>query len=164
MQEKFDDIDFKILSELRKDCKRHISDIAKKLKMHPNTVLFRIKKLEKDGIILAYNAEVDYHKLGYDLHVLITIILPRGRVGDIEQLKKLSDIPEIQALYACTGSYDVVALAYVKNSEDLSRVLREIEDCKAVLRTDTHLMLYAYKSPYQYNPLKSKIEKKTRKK
>ena len=44
---KLDDIDISILSHLRDDAKTQLKDLARELKVHPNTLLQRVRKLEK---------------------------------------------------------------------------------------------------------------------
>ena len=153
MRGKYDNTDLMILNELRDDCKKPVKEIARKLRIHPNTVLMRVKKLENDKVILKYQAEIDYRKLGYELHVIIMVRVRKGRAGDPEQLADLSSIPEVQALYACTGAYDVIAVVRVKDRDELVKVLRKIGENEIVTKTTTHIILYGYKHPYEYNPL-----------
>jgi Lrp/AsnC family leucine-responsive transcriptional regulator len=153
MKGKYDNIDLMILNELRENCKKPVKEIARKLHIHPNTLLMRVKKLEKEKVIVKYQAEIDYRKLGYELHVIVMVRVRKGRAGDPEQLADLSSIPEIQALYACTGMYDVIAVARVKDRDELVKVLRKIGENEIVTKTTTHIILYPYKNPYEYNPL-----------
>ena len=62
---KLDVIDRKILYELEKDSSQTISSIAKKIKRSKELVNFRIKRLEKEKILLGCSAIVDMAKLGY---------------------------------------------------------------------------------------------------
>jgi len=160
MKGKYDNMDLLILKELREDCKKPVREIAKKLRIHPNTVLMRIKRLEQEKVIVKYQAEIDYRKVGYELHVIMMIKVRKGRAGDPEQLSDLSSIPEVQALYACTGAYDVIAVARVKDRDELVNLTRKVGENQIVTKTVTHLVLFPYKHPYQYNPLERLIEKK----
>ena len=125
---KIDETDQMILCELRDNSKRPIRELAKKLHMHPNTVLQRIKKLEKEGIIRKYVAELDYKKMGYDIHVIVMIKVRKGRAGDKEQLNDITHIPQVQSLHAVTGAYDLIATVRVRNRDELLEVLRRIHD------------------------------------
>jgi DNA-binding Lrp family transcriptional regulator len=57
--------DRKILFELDRDARQSISQIAKKVQLNKNTVNYKIKSLEKEGIISGYYAVIDNSKLGY---------------------------------------------------------------------------------------------------
>jgi len=153
MKEEYDDTDLAILRELRDDCKQPVREMAKKLGIHPNTILQRIKKLEKEKIIIKYSAEVDFRKLGYDLHAVIMGEVRKGRAGDQAQLADLAKMPEMQYLYAVTGAYDIIASVRVKNRDELVKVLGKIGENPIVERTMTHIILYSYKHPYEFNPL-----------
>jgi len=156
MKDKLDSIDRMILSELRKNCKRPVRELAKELRVHPNTLLQRIKKLEKEKVIVGYMAEIDYRKLGYDLHAIVMGKVRKGRAGDPEQLADLSSIPEVQSLYAVTGAYDIIMVVKVKNRDGLVDVIRKIGENPIVVKTTSHIILYGYKHPYEFNPLEGK--------
>jgi Lrp/AsnC family transcriptional regulator, leucine-responsive regulatory protein len=64
-QEKYDDTDTKILRLLSNNSRIHIIEISEKLNMPPRTVAFRIKQLEKKGIIQGYRALFNMELLGY---------------------------------------------------------------------------------------------------
>jgi len=62
---KLDIIDKRIIYELEKDSSQTISSIAKKIKRSKELVNFRIRRLEKENILLGCSAIVDMAKLGY---------------------------------------------------------------------------------------------------
>lgn len=160
MKKLYDSTDLAILRELRNDCKRPVRELAKKLKVHPNTLLQRIKKLEKEKIIVRYMAEVDFHKIGYDLHAIIMGKVRKGRAGDPDQLADLSSIPEVQSLYAATGAYDIVAIVKVRNRDQLVEVVRKIGENPIVVKTMTQIILYSYKNPHEFNPISEVLKPK----
>jgi len=152
MTNKLDEIDLAILASLRENAKASVKDLAKRIGVHPNTLLQRLKKLENNGIITKYVAEVDYAKVGYDLHVIIMMKVKRGRAGDMDQLKELLRIKELEAVYATTGTWDLVSVARVKNREHLLEVIQRLGKVPIITKTTSHLVLFAYKNPYQFNP------------
>jgi Lrp/AsnC family transcriptional regulator for asnA, asnC and gidA len=153
MKNKIDTIDLLILKELRNDCKRPVRILAQKLKMHPNTLLQRIKRLEKAKIIRKYHADVDYKVLGYDMHAIVMIKIRKSGLEDDNLLKDLVGLPELQALYAVTGGADCIAIIKAKNRDDLVRVLRIIQTQPAVSRTTSYMVLITYKESLDFNPL-----------
>ena len=62
---KLDLKDRKVLYELDRNSRQSNSEIAKKVRLNKNTVNYKIKRLEKEGIILNYYAVIDNSKLGY---------------------------------------------------------------------------------------------------
>ena len=96
MKNKVDSIDLMILRELREDCKRPVRELAQKLRMHPNTLLQRIKRLEQSKIVRRYHADIDYKALGYDMHAIVMIKIKRSGLEDEDLLKDVAMIPEVQ--------------------------------------------------------------------
>lgn len=89
---KLDEIDWEILRMLRENSETPIKTMASRVKLHPNTLLQRIKRLKKDGVIIKYTAEVNYDLIGYDLIAIIMIKVRKGKAGDMEQLKNLFEL------------------------------------------------------------------------
>jgi DNA-binding Lrp family transcriptional regulator len=160
MKSKIDTVDLLILKELRSDCKRPMRELAQTLRMHPNTLLQRIKRLEKSDIIRKYHADIDYKALGYDMHAMIMIKIKKGGLEDDKLLDAVTKVPEIVALYAVSGGADVMAIVKAKNRDDLVRILKYIQLQKPVLRTTSYLVLVTYKDSYQFNPLVSLVPEK----
>lgn len=153
MKEKIDRMDSLLLRELRENCKAPMRVLAKVLHVHPNTVLQRIKKLEKGKVIKGYQAKLDYKKVGYDVHAIVMIKIRKAGLEKDDLLKEVRNMPEIEALYATTGAADVVAMAYAKNRDHLVKVLKKIQGHEDVLRTVSHIVLISYKRPEEFNPL-----------
>ncbi|MBU0532052.1 Lrp/AsnC family transcriptional regulator [Candidatus Micrarchaeota archaeon] len=153
MKNKIDTVDLMILKELRNDCKRPMRELAQTLRMHPNTLLQRIKRLEKSKIVRKYHADVDYKALGYDMHAMVMIKIKKSGLEDEHLMDAVAKVPEIVALYAVSGAADVVAIVKAKNRDDLVRILSYIQSQKSVLRTTSYLVLVTYKESYQFNPL-----------
>ena len=55
----------KILHELDKNARISFSEIAKRIRLSKNSVINRIKELEKEEIILGYNTLININSLGY---------------------------------------------------------------------------------------------------
>jgi len=59
-----DNKDIQILEILEKDSKISAVNLALKLKINPKTILYRLKKLEKQGLIKGYSIFINWKKLG----------------------------------------------------------------------------------------------------
>ena len=148
-----DDVDRAILRELRQDSKQSLRKLAEKIHAHPNTIMQRIKRLENEKVIIKYSIDVDYRKIGFDMHALVLVKVKKGVIGDYDQFKDVSRFPEIQALYAITGIYDVAALLRARDRDEMSEVLRKMQTNPFITKTNTLLILHTYKQPYDFNPL-----------
>jgi len=65
---KIDNIDLKILELMSTNSRVEYKEISKKIKITPNAIKYRIKKLENSGIIKGYTASIDFRKLGYEIY------------------------------------------------------------------------------------------------
>ena len=160
MKQKVDTVDLMILKELRKDCKRPMRELAQRLRMHPNTLLQRIKRLEKSKIVRRYHADIDYKALGYDMHAVVMIKIRKSGLEDEGLLRKVAKHPEVVALYAVTGGADCIAIVKAKNRDDLLNLLKFVQAQEQVLRTTTYLILLTYKEAYEFNPLAPMVPEK----
>ncbi|HID72597.1 TPA: Lrp/AsnC family transcriptional regulator, partial [Candidatus Micrarchaeota archaeon] len=127
-------------------------ELARKLGIHPNTLLQRIKRLEKEGVIKKYMAKIDYGKVGYDLHIILMMRVRKGRAGDMDQLKDLLKVKELETLYATTGTWDLIGSCRVKNRKHLLKVIQRIGKNKIVMKTSSYLTLFSYKGAQDFNP------------
>lgn len=153
MKRVYDATDLAILKELRENCKQPIRALAKKLHIHPNTLLQRIKKLEKEEVIRKYQAEVNYSKIGYDLQAVILMRVRMGGDWETPIKKNIATIPQIMSLYPITGGPDVLAITRVKGKDELAFVLRKIQENRVISKTTTLLIVDTYKQPFEFNPL-----------
>ena len=151
--EKLDDLDRKILASLVENSKLMSKELSRKLRIHPNTLLQRLKKLNSDGVIKKYTVQIDYEKVDFDLHVIIMMKVKKGRAGDIDQLRDLLHVGEIEALYATTGVWDVIGTARVKNRQHLLKVVQKLGQCDIITKTASTIVLFTYKEPADFNPL-----------
>ena len=157
MEGRYDQLDLAILKELRNDAKHSYRVLATKLKIHPNTLMQRIKRLEKEKVIFRYIADIDYRKLGFDMHAIVMIRTHKKRSLDMWELQSIAKIPNVQILYAITGTSDAIAVIRVRDRDELLQVLRKIQDTPVVIRTTTHVVLRSFKQVHEFNPLEIMI-------
>ena len=79
--------DRKILYELSKNSRLSASQIAKKVGVSKDAVIYRMENLEKLGIIQKYMTVVNLRKLNYRTHILFL----EFRKFDLETEKKILD-------------------------------------------------------------------------
>lgn len=148
-----DDIDKKILAELIENSKQQSKQLSKKLKIHPNTLLQRLKKLEKEKVIKQYSAVVDFSKVEPSLQCIIFLDLKMLKNWE-DMLRPLAKLPEVESFILISGNHDIVVIARVKNEKELAELMRKLQDNDIVMHTQTHLIVDYYKQPYEFNPLK----------
>ena len=138
-----DDVDRKILSELLRDCRRSYRSLARRAGVSVGTVLSRIRKLEKAGVIRSYSALLDHEKLGYQLTVVAEITVLKGKLLEMEEA--IGKLPNTCAVYDVTGLTDALVIAKFHTREELSKFTKNLLSMPFVDRTNTHIVLTTVK-------------------
>ncbi len=144
--DKIDDLDLKIIKELQKDGRASFRDIAEKISVSEGTVYNRVNKLTEAKIIKRFIPEIDYQKLGYDITVLIGVITEGGKLQDIE--RRITESPNVNAVYDVTGDYDAMIVAQFKNREELNDFVKHLLSMEGVKRSNTMLVLNTMKEQH----------------
>ncbi len=144
---KFDETDEKILKNLMVDARLSARQLALKLGMSTVTVLSRIKKLEKEKIILGYTAIIDQEKLGYSLTAIIEIVAKNDKIVEIED--QISKFENVCGVYDITGSTDTLIIAKFKERSELSTFVKELAAISNVENTITHVVLNTAKEDFR---------------
>lgn len=134
---KIDEIDKKILEHLQEDCRVSLEELSSKLNLPKSTLHYRIKRLERMGIIEGYYAKVDPSKLGKDY---ITITLVRAKYGPGYHKRvgeKLANLPGVWGVYFVLGETDFVVLAKTRSREEFMGILEKMINDEDIERTST---------------------------
>ncbi len=119
MEEKVSQKDMSIICELDHNARQSINQIGAKTRLSPETVKYRINKLEDSEVITGYHVMVDYNKLG--LHHFKVCIKFNGidQKKEDEFYSKLYPINEIIWIAKCRGCWDSIISCTVNNAEDI---------------------------------------------
>ena len=142
-----DQTDVKILAALTLDARLSSRQIAKQCGVSIGTVLSRMKKMEREGIIKGYSAMLDHEKLGYELTVVSEITVSKGRLLEMEN--QIARLPNVCSVYDVTGLTDAMIIAKFKSREELSKFTKRLLALPYVERTNTHMVLTTVKEDYR---------------
>jgi len=125
---KLDVKDRKIIHQLEINARQPITIIGKKVGLKSDIVAYRIKRLEKEGILKSTIGYINFHKLGYiDFGVYISLRYNNQQKENsfVEYLKKHSNV----SYFARTGgNYNFIVGILAKNSIALYPILKEIKN------------------------------------
>jgi len=142
-----DETDVKILKTLVSDARLSSRQISKKSGVSIGTVLTRMKKMEKEGLVRGYSAIVDHEKLGYQLTALTEITVSKGRLLEVEN--EIARMPNVCCVYDVTGLTDAFVIAKFKSREELSIFAKRLLALPFVERTNTHVVLTTIKEDFR---------------
>lgn len=120
-----DDIDAKIMQILSTEARISLIDLGNKINIDSKVVKYRIKKLEKEGIIIAYVSAPNFDKLGLQF-IQINF--------NLKNIKTTSSIIEFfdktnKCLYALEllGKYDLTIEIHVENDKVLRKIMENFK-------------------------------------
>ena len=138
---KLDGIDKKILKMLMENSRRPILEIAKNIGISGAAIHQRLRKLEKQNLIIGSSIKVNTKILGYTTMAFIGIFLDRA-TNNKTVVNQLKEIKEILECHYTTGDWSMLAKLICKDNEDLMEILtKKIQTIKGVARTETYISL-----------------------
>jgi Lrp/AsnC family leucine-responsive transcriptional regulator len=121
-----DRIDKAILRELQRDGRIANVELAKRVGLSATPCLERVKRLEKEGYILGYQAKLNPQKLGYGLLVFVEITLEKTSPLVFNEFKQaVKDLHEVLECHLVSGDFDYLVKARVENMAAYRTLLGE---------------------------------------
>ena len=138
---KLDGIDKKILQMLMENSRRPILEMAKNIGISGAAIHQRLRKLEKNNLIIGSSIKVNTKILGYTTMAFIGIFLDRA-TNNKTVVNELKEIKEILECHYTTGDWSILAKLICKDNEDLMEILtKKIQTINGVARTETYISL-----------------------
>jgi DNA-binding Lrp family transcriptional regulator len=121
-----DEVDGAILHALQEDARNMASgEIAERTDTSDSTVRKRIQRLESDGVIKGYSADVDYDKSGYPLRMLLFCTASIPERGDlVPEILELDGVISVQELV--TGEQNLLVTAVGESDDDITPVAQAL--------------------------------------
>jgi DNA-binding Lrp family transcriptional regulator len=138
-----DDTDRELLALLRHDARLPVATLAAKLKVARGTVQNRMKRLERDGVIVGYTVRVKPQAEAHRIRALMTIVVEGNRSAEV--IKALRGHPNVTGLHSTNGRWDLVAELRADSLEAFDRALGNIRLIAGIGNTETSLLLSTHK-------------------
>jgi Lrp/AsnC family leucine-responsive transcriptional regulator len=126
MPSKLDSIDRKILMLLQRNARISNAELAERVNLSPTPCLRRLRKLEREGWIRHYVAELDEKKLGFQIAAMVSVKLDKNTKENGEILERaLFNLPQVTECCVVTGPHDYILRVVSKDLEEYERLLKE---------------------------------------
>jgi len=112
-----------ILSALEENAQASYAEIAKQAGVSKPTVRKYIRKLEEEGVIVGYSADVDPKKLSSQSIALVGIDVESERY--VEVTRALQEIDAIESLYTSSGDHTLMAEVRAPDGDTLGGIINE---------------------------------------
>jgi Lrp/AsnC family transcriptional regulator, leucine-responsive regulatory protein len=116
-----DPTDRRLLTELQADARLSLAELGRRVGLSSPAVAERLRRLEGDGVITGYHAQVDPARLGFGLGVLVRIRPAPRQLGAVAQLAR--ETPEIVECLRVTGDDCYVMTAHVRDVVHLEELI-----------------------------------------
>ena len=119
-----DRTDLLLLGELQRAGRQTNAELAERVNLSPSACLRRVQRLERDGVIAGYRAEVDPDRLGLGLQAFVRVQLSRHDSASVEAFSEfVNQWDEVVACHALTGDMDYLLQVAVRDLEHFSHFL-----------------------------------------
>lgn len=150
LQKVLDETDVRIIEELNEDGRRSFAAVARNLGLNEATVRTRFARLARQGVIQVVLV-ADALALGL-VFAEVGVRVRGTSVADV--VERLQDVPEIDYISVCTGSFDLLIEVVCLDNDHLLRVLEEsVRTAPGVDSIETFTILDVPKHSYRWTRL-----------
>ena len=139
-----DDVDQRLLAELRRDGRASLSDLADRLGISRATVRSRMERMTLAGEIAGYTVLTRSDITAAPVRGLM-LVRVEGRNSN-KILSRLTGIPAVQAVHSTNGAWSLIAELGAQSLLELDEVINRIRDIEGVVHSETNLLLSTRKA------------------
>ena len=137
MKHILDDTDKKIIELLQQNGRTPLKRIADEVFLSPPTVSARIDRLEKDGVIIGYFANINPE--AFDYHIKAFINLEVEPIRKKEFYPYIEKIPNVIECNCVTGDYSMLMEVVFHTTAELDQFIGQLQHFG---RTKTQIVFY----------------------
>lgn len=143
-----DDLDWKLLTLLQKDCRISNADLAEAAGLSASSCWRRVRALEEAGLIQRYAAVLDPARAGMGFQAMVHVQLTRHDPEKLaEFIRVIEDRPEVVECFATTGQADYHVRVIVRDLEAYNQFLEDVLfRLPAVASAQTNVILRSVKA------------------
>ncbi|MBU2440969.1 MAG: Lrp/AsnC family transcriptional regulator, partial [Nanoarchaeota archaeon] len=123
-----DVLDKKILRELDLNCRQSYAQIARKVRSSRAVVGYRIKRLEKQGVIKKYITAVNLGKLGFNTYKLYFKVFGHEEQAEKDFISYVIKLPKVIHFMKTQGAFDFSLVIATKNINDLDEIISDLKN------------------------------------
>ncbi|WP_197416443.1 MULTISPECIES: Lrp/AsnC family transcriptional regulator [unclassified Massilia] len=111
-----DRVDRRILEELQGNARLSSAELAERVSLTTSPCWRRVKRLEEEGVIRAYQARLDPAKLGYQVTAFVHISLDKKDTRHLQLFERAAQaIPQVLSCHRISGRYDYQLMAVAED-------------------------------------------------
>jgi len=134
-----DELDRKLIAELRSDARASISTLANNLKVSRGTVQNRIDRLVSSGAILGFTIRTD-DSIEKNVVRAVMMVEVVGK-STSQVIQKMKGIRELTKIHTTNGAWDLVVEIRASDLQAFDSVLKVVRELDGVLNSETSILL-----------------------
>ena len=134
-----DTLDRSLITLLQAHARESTANLARKLGVARTTVVARLARLERDGVIVGYTVRLGQSDEHPPVRAHVGITLQPKSSRDV--VARLQHLPELVQLSSVSGEFDYIALLRADTTARLDALLDQIGEIDGVLKTTTSVVL-----------------------
>lgn len=134
-----DDVDQRLIAELRRDGRASLSDLAARLDLSRATVRVRMERLVSRGEIAGFSVLTRGDVTEAPVRGLMMIGI-EGRGGE-KVMARLAGLPAVMAVHSTNGKWDLIAELATQTLLELDDVIHKVRGFEGVITSETNLLL-----------------------
>ncbi|GKS98334.1 Lrp/AsnC family transcriptional regulator [Acidovorax sp. SUPP3434] len=139
MATEMDDTDRRLLSLLQANARESTALLARRLGLARTTVVARIARLEREGIVAGYGVRLGAPLQAQAVRAWCSLsVLPKASPA---VLRMLGALPEVEEVSAVSGAFDYLVFLRCTSHEQLDALLDRIGQLEGVHQTQTSIVL-----------------------
>lgn len=134
-----DALDRELIALLQANARESAANLARKLGTARTTVLARLNRLEREGVIAGYTVRLAQDVLNQGLQAFVGLTVQAKAGREVET--RLARMPEVRQLCAVSGEFDYVLLLRAESAVRLNTLLDDMRNLEGVVKTTTSVAL-----------------------
>jgi Lrp/AsnC family leucine-responsive transcriptional regulator len=144
-----DSTDRSILALLEGDARLTYAEIGASVGLAASSVHDRVRKLERQGVVKGYRAEIDLTAAGLPITAFVSLALRPSSPQEIPAL--IAEFELVQACYSVAGDNSYVLVVRAASTADLEELLDALRAKLQVITRSTIVL----STPFEHRPMLS---------
>lgn len=150
MAESLDSTDWSILAELQRDGRLPLTELGRRVNLSSSAATERVRRLEAEGVITGYRAEVDLTKAGFAVLAVVRLKYPGSRHEPLHRL--LKERSEILECLRVTGEDCYTLKVAATTMRHLERLVDELAQFGSTTTSIVYNQTLPYRGPQRVTP------------
>ena len=147
MSHSLDRIDRQILALLQTDGRLSVAELARQVHLSATPCLERLRRLERDGYIRGYAADLDPGKLGAGLIAFVEVQLDRTTPDVFNRFRDgVMGLTPVQECHMVAGGFDYLLKVRTADMGAYRRFLEDLAALTGIEQTHTYVVMEEVKS------------------